>query len=67
MPELNQILVDNLVIAFAVVIGLLLILILLMAILSVRVGRAMRAYRALLVLRNEYDGARGPRATARWY
>jgi hypothetical protein len=48
VPELNRLLSDNLGFAFAVVAVLLLILIVVVAIQSARLGRATRAYRALV-------------------
>jgi predicted phosphohydrolase len=56
LPELNRILADNLAVAFGVVVVLLLIILLLLIVQSLRLGRAVAAYRKLL---GQTDGRGG--------
>ena len=48
MPELNRLLTDNLAIAFGVLAGLVLLLVVGFLVQSMRIGRAVRAYRELV-------------------
>lgn len=48
MPELNRLLTDNLAIAFGVLAGLVLLLVIGFLVQSMRIGRAVRAYRELV-------------------
>jgi len=48
MPELNSLLTDNLAIAFGVLAGLVLLLVIGFLVQSMRIGRAVRAYRELV-------------------
>lgn len=55
MPELNRILADNLAIALGIMAALLLLILILLIVQSIRLGRAVSAYRALL----RESGSRG--------